>query len=202
MNICREYRICIASIFLWTMGLLATVANLHAQPARIRAPFSPVDGSREVCRYQTPVAVDAVAPLVNEASSSILPVRMASQKEDSGPGLAPPSPKHLFRLSSEQAFLDRLRQDLPNVKNVTFPKHSAFQAEVDRLSFPGQAISPVFSQVCYRPLYFEDKQTERFGRYIPCVQPLVSASKFYVGVLLLPCRMCIKPPWIYECDNR
>jgi hypothetical protein len=118
-------------------------------------------------------------------------------------GLTPPTREQLFRVQSEKGLQERLRQELPQVKKVDFPKDAPGVPEVPELApFAKHVVSPIASQVCYRPLYFEVKRTERFGEYVPCVQPLMSAGRFYGDVLLLPFRMCLTPPWTFECDNR
>ena len=120
-------------------------------------------------------------------------------------GLTPPTRDQLFRVQSEQALKDRLRQELPKVKKVEFPKGATPIRETpsaDLTPFPERVVFPISGDVCYRPLYFEDKRTERFGHYVPCVQPLLSAGRFYGGVLILPYRMWMAPPWTFECDNR
>ena len=117
--------------------------------------------------------------------------------------LTPPTRDELFRVQSERSLQERLRKELPKVKNVDFPKDATPWREVPDLApFPEQVISPIVSQVCYRPLYFEDKRTERFGHYVPFVQPFVSAGRFYGDALLLPYRLWKAPPWTFECDNR
>ena len=121
-------------------------------------------------------------------------------------GLLPPTPEQLFRVQSEQAMKKRLRQDLPQVKNVDFPKEGPplpAGSDPDLTMFPAHVfVSPNAGQVCYRPLYFEDAGTDRFGDYVPCLQPLISAKRFYMDLLSLPCRMWLAPPWTFECDNR
>ena len=119
-------------------------------------------------------------------------------------GLMPPTPDQLFRLQSEQALKERLRQELLNVKKVDFPGEGTPLRAItgtDAVPFPDLVIAPVAGQVCYRPLYFENKWTERFGYYVPCVQPLLSAGLFYGNVLLLPYHWCKAPPWTFQCDN-
>jgi hypothetical protein len=175
---------------------------------------SPPGATRDACRFLPP------GPATLETAVFLSPAEAASltgdepalgpshplefkQKDDDEFGLKLPTREHLFRLQSEQNFLERLRKELPKVKNVEFPKDVPFVPELEKpVPFPLQTIAPVFSQVCYRPLYFEDKRAERFGEYVPCVQPLVSTSRFYVGVITLPHRLWLKPPWDFECDNR
>ncbi len=114
-----------------------------------------------------------------------------------------PTPEQLFLVQSEHALQQRLRQELSNVKQVDFPTDAPLP-EVSRefTPYPEQIVSPIVDPVCYRPLYFEAKRTERFGKYVPCVQPLLSAGRFYGDVVILPCRLLWTPPWTYECDNR
>lgn len=127
----------------------------------------------------------------------------AAARVDDEYGLRLPARDHLFRLESEEAFRARLRQELPNVKNVQFPKDVPFASEPAKVEvFPRQVVGPTVQPICYRPLYFEQKRPERFGQYVPYVQPLLSASRFYLDALLLPGRILIAPPWTFECDNR
>jgi hypothetical protein len=43
--------------------------------------------------------------------------------------------------------------------------------------------------VCYRPLYFEDVNVERYGYKVPLVQPMLSAAHFFGRAPLLPYMM-------------
>ncbi len=120
-------------------------------------------------------------------------------------GLMPPNRDQLFRLQSEDSLKERFRQELPKVKKVDFPNEASRlpeTPEADAAPFPRQIISPIAPAICYRPLYFEDKRTERFGQYVPCVQPLISAGRFYSNSLILPGRLLLTPPWTFQCDNR
>ena len=170
--------------------LIATAFLLTNAIGNAQTPIA----SRDACRFLTP----AVA--LNPSSVPMQENKKVKAADDYG--MALPTPAELFRVQSEGAFLDRLRQEMPNVKKVEFPRDVPFLPEADptkSVGYSALTIRPVSGQVCYRPLYFEDRRTERLGGYIPCVQPLVSASRFYCGVLLLPIRMCVTPPWTYEC---
>jgi len=219
------------SFIIGTTLFLLQISSLRAQPISPATenlrPTPP--GShcvpRDACRFLAPIPVVREGEAPAEPVFSLLAARREPRSPDQVVGSTPPLdllraqktkpkdddefglklPKHdrLFRLESEPVFLERLRKELPNVKNVEFPKDVPMAPEVQKAaSFPPQTITPVWDQVCYRPLYFEDKKVERFGDYTPCVQPLLSASKFYFGVVLLPCRMVLQPPWQFECDNR
>jgi hypothetical protein len=47
---------------------------------------------------------------------------------------------------------------------------------------------------CYRPLYFEETNFERYGYHRRFLQPAISAAKFYRNTLLLPYRMLEQRP--------
>jgi hypothetical protein len=50
------------------------------------------------------------------------------------------------------------------------------------------------TNLCHRPLYFEQNYLERDGRSFGPVQPVVSGVQFFAGVPLLPLRMVRQPP--------
>lgn len=118
-------------------------------------------------------------------------------------GLKPPTREELFRVQSEKSLREHLQQALPGVKKVDFPKDAPLAAVPSEIApFPPGIVFAQGGHVCYRPLYFEAKRTERFGRYVPCVQPLLSAGRFYGDFLILPFKIVLAPPWTYKCDNR
>jgi hypothetical protein len=53
----------------------------------------------------------------------------------------------------------------------------------------------VASDLCYRPLYFEDAMLERHGQTRhPLVQPLASGTRFFLTFPVLPYAMTVNPP--------
>ncbi|MBL8855036.1 MAG: hypothetical protein JNK57_13805 [Planctomycetaceae bacterium] len=51
------------------------------------------------------------------------------------------------------------------------------------------------SNLCHKPLYFEDIQLERYGHTVgPIKQPVKSAAKFLIQAALLPYQMALYPP--------
>ena len=51
------------------------------------------------------------------------------------------------------------------------------------------------SNLCYKPLYFEDVQLERYGHYrSPWLQPAISRVKFWLTIPCLPYLMGVNPP--------
>jgi hypothetical protein len=160
----------------------------------------------QTCTYaQFGKAIPADETRIPLMPQAIGPKDAAPQDVKDEFGLAPPTSAQVFSANSEQTVKEQLRRDLPNVKNVDFPKDAALPPDVPGTGlppFPVQIANPVVNQVCYRPLYFEDKHTERFGYYVPYAQPLISTGIFYGDVLILPYRMWTAPPWTFQCDNR
>ena len=175
---------------------LGEPASVDEVPNAPKARIARVNGSKTMIPF-----AGAVAP----ASRIVQIKEAASESVVDEFGLTPPTPAQLFCVQSEESLKDRLRQELPNIKNIAFPAGSTrpvASAATGSEPFPQQTIAPVSCQVCYRPLYLEDKATERFGSYVPCVQPLLSAGRFYCAAVMLPYRLWQAPPWTFECDNR
>jgi hypothetical protein len=111
----------------------------------------------------------------------------------------------LFRLESEAALFERVRQEARDRgEQAEFPRRIDLP-EPDRPYQPGRPWRPslVLVQpyvVCYHPLYFEEKNTERYGWDLSIFQPLVSTAAFYADLAILPYRMGVQPPWTCECN--
>ena len=61
--------------------------------------------------------------------------------------------------------------------------------------YPPMTYTWVASNLCHKPLYFEQPRLERYGHSLPpVIQPLVSAAQFFISVPLLPYKMGIEPP--------
>lgn len=184
-----------------TGWVLYGTPDLQAQTAAPRIPGDVAPASRvatrNAVRFLTPVACETIPPQRRPDS------KQAPPTTDDEFGLKLPTQDRLFQLESEQAFRERLRQELPKVKNVQFPRDIPFVPEGQTTEvLKHGTVGPVLAPICYRPLYFEDKRSERLGKYVPYLQPLVSTSKFYADVLMLPYRLIATPPWTFECDNR
>jgi hypothetical protein len=54
--------------------------------------------------------------------------------------------------------------------------------------------------VCYGRLYFEEKNSERFGWDLGPMQPLISTLYFYKDMLFLPYHFGTRPCQRYECS--
>jgi hypothetical protein len=148
---------------------------------------------------QTP---SAPAKPANSAQPS-LPKNKPVQAEPEENPFAPPTPDELFRADSEARFKERIRQAAAAKRLKTlFPTEAVAKVDVE----PERIASPLLAQyvpifVCYQPLYFEDKNTERYGWYVPYVQPLLSTGRFYLKTAVLPFSILRQPPCTYECNT-
>jgi hypothetical protein len=113
-----------------------------------------------------------------------------------------PTPERVFRVESEAALRERIRQEArQRNERAEFPREVTLvppgQAYAGRL-WPLQSTTVVPHAVCYNPLYFEDLNTERYGWSVCVFQPLISTGKFYADVVALPYKMGVTPPWSCE----
>jgi hypothetical protein len=118
--------------------------------------------------------------------------------------LTPPERAQVFRAESEAAALERIRREAAaRREKAQFPREAPFTPSINMRNpwdYPtsvGVCAAPL---VCYHPLYFEDKNTERYGWSLGAIQPLVSTAKFYFDLLTLPYNIGVMPPWRCECN--
>jgi hypothetical protein len=192
------------------MLLIMTAFLGGASTVQAQAKFGkPIADEAPRASQENPRVDDPTVSNAKNVAESAVPQHLRPPKAPNLPqvlpddvGPMPPTREQLFRVQSEEVMREWLRQEMPLVKNVDFPKSATVAFEAGACAFVKQVVAPVASQVCYRPLYFEDKRAERFGQYVPCIQPLISAGRFYGDVILLPYRLWQTPPWTFECDNR
>lgn len=96
-------------------------------------------------------------------------------------------------------------KDMPNILDIPYkvvPTPGAFpeSCPLPDEDFQRKAPTPITftwkaSSLCYKPLYFEDVQLERYGHYChPLVQPVWSRVKFWLTIPCLPYLMGVNPP--------
>lgn len=172
-------------------------------PVLNHAPLHP----RQFCRCLV-LASGLVAALAGFASATgqepELPGRRDSQQEYPVE-LEPPGPQRLFRLESERALIERVRQEARDRgERAEFPP-TVQLPDQDRPYRPGRPWHPAVVRsvpyyVCYHPLYFEEKNSERYGWDWSIFQPLVSTAAFYADVVIFPYNLGVMPPWACECN--
>jgi hypothetical protein len=173
-----------------------------------------------------PIALAAAAPSAAtiQEPSSIIPVRFQQRGGSAGRTYVPPTtgddtrleyqiqlePPGLERLAttleSDLDLQERIRQETlkrdPN-ERVVFPEEPILSR--DRYYgrngiWPQRGIIVEPTYVCYRKLFFEDKNAERYGWELGMMQPFVSAGLFFADVALLPMHCATDPCNKNECS--
>lgn len=165
------------------------------------------------------MAIDAGAtpphtpPVGIPTSSPIVPVQLqppppagtaeASEREFQVL-LEPPSRERLFRIEAEDSLFERVKQEFrQRGDRAEFPKEvRGVQLDVVRAprAHPPMATHYVAPFVCYHPLWFEEKNSERYGWELGVLQPLASTLHFYTNVALLPYHFTVRKPWACEAN--
>jgi hypothetical protein len=119
-----------------------------------------------------------------------------------------PDPQRLFRLETEATLRERMTRDSQLGLNplglkyaMRFPDYPAVPkaAPVVRHWAPlTETVTPPF--VCYRRLYFEQINLERYGWGLGVLSPFVSQGAFYVDLFTLPYHAGTEPFRRYECS--
>jgi hypothetical protein len=115
-----------------------------------------------------------------------------------------PGREQLFRLESETALNERMRQEgltKPSRERITFPDEPVVSTD----PYPGRHWPPMPeyaepSYVCYGRLLFEQKSTERYGWDLGIIQPVVSTGAFLADMAILPYQIAMSPCRCYECS--
>jgi hypothetical protein len=118
--------------------------------------------------------------------------------------LEPPGTERLFRLESEANFQNRLIQEAlgrPRPERIEFPVETPVSTEAyTGRRFPpmGEVVEPTY--LCYQRLYFEEKNSERYGWDLGFIQPFVSAGAFWWDLVTLPYHIGTEPCRKFECS--
>ena len=86
---------------------------------------------------------------------------------------------------------------------ITFHWQLPYHCYADLEPTPRNWVAGTFtyqaSNLCHKPLYFEEVQLERYGHTAgPIKQPLLSGAHFFCNIAVLPYKMAISPPM--ECE--
>ena len=119
-----------------------------------------------------------------------------------------PDPKRIFRLESESSLTGRMIQDSKSGENPLelkytfvhpdYPTVTKEKYEFRRWEPLTELVEPPY--VCYRRLYFEQINSERYGWSLGLGQPVLSAGIFFWDVAWLPYHAFTEPLRRYECN--
>ena len=112
--------------------------------------------------------------------------------------LEPPGlQKVFFRLDSEAALKERMRQEgrertVP--ERVTFPDEPVVSDQpYTPRAFPSMCMTAEPNYVMYSRLFFEERNSERYGWDLGPIGPVVSAGKFYWDLAFFPYHLATMP---------
>ncbi len=125
------------------------------------------------------------------------------------------SPKRFGRISSLSAGIGlplpirRVENELIAEKKALVDYAEAEFGKYGTLRFPisnphrhtDAAVGPVTGEFCYRPLFFEEVNLERYGNHRGCLQPVVSAARFFATIPALPYLMTANHPEVCRVWN-
>jgi hypothetical protein len=170
-------------------------ANPRQVPAVVMTPAAP----------ETPRAVAANTSALRQTRAQGLGVRAQDGDSESyAIQLEVPTLERVTRRESEKDLQERMRQEArnrPNIDRVEFPDEPVLSTETySARQYPPMTCVVEPNYVCYGRLYFEERNSERFGWDLGVIQPLVSAGIFYWDVITLPYHLGTDPCRCHECS--
>jgi hypothetical protein len=155
-----------------------------------------------------PAAVNARTPNeiipVSFQNPPVMPPVQEDVLNKFGIQLERPTREHVFRLEPEKALRERIRQEYRHRnERAEFPPDIT---PSEGLSYAGRAWPAMKTVVvpqytCYNPLYFEDKNIERYGWEAGVFQPMLSTLHFYKDFALWPYNKGVMHPHECECNT-
>jgi hypothetical protein len=152
---------------------------------------------------------EAIRPVLLQNQLPQASTRVPEEGQEYQVQLEPPGPLRLFRLESEKAWQERMRQEVrertppgATPERIVFPDEPVISREpYAGRAFPTGTLSVEPIYVCYDRLYFEQKNAERYGWDLGPIHPLVSAAGFYWDLITLPYHLGTEPCRRYECST-
>ena len=147
-------------------------------------------------------ALLAILLFVGDVRSQDAKARTPEQELGLSLQLTPPPPERLFRFESEQQVRRRIRDELKEFKKVEFPPSSEAAPALQPVPriWPYHSATAEPNYVCYKRLWFEQKNSERYGYDYGVLQPYISAGVFYTDLALLPLHWLTDPCRWYDCS--
>src|SRR5262249_1547545 len=164
-------------------------------------PAAAVTGKEKKEQPKEPDAAKPILPTGRQAAMQrpTTPLPPPSREDTRGPSddqpeymiqPEPPGPERLFRLESELALQERMRQEArqrPMLERIAFPEEPVLSREAytPRVFPPAKEIAEA-DYVCYDRLYFEQINLERYGWDLGFISPFVSAGTLFLDVVAPP----------------
>jgi hypothetical protein len=184
--------------------VLPAAADVKAPAPLLWQPAGPAGAPNNTTTMAKQQGVGtAIAPVALQAPDPNI-ARPTDEQGEYSIQLEPPGPERLFRLESERSLQERMRNEArqrPIMERITFPEEPVLSREAysPRVFPPAhEVVEPQY--VCYDRLYFEEKNSERYGWDLGFIQPFVSAGAFYWDLVMLPYHVGTEPCRKYECS--
>ena len=187
-------------------GVTAPSSNLYVNPSTgSPVPLPPVPPSVSADEWSPatgfqPTSLQQQPPKPGEPS----PVKAPKEEEEVQIQLEPPGADRIFgRRDSESSLKIRMQQEVRQQKRqpIPFPDEPILSTErYAARMFPPMTEIVEPNYVCYHRLYFEDKNSERYGWDLGFIQPFVSGGIFFWDVATLPYHLGTDPCRKYECN--
>lgn len=174
--------------------------------AEHRESADPFQGSK-IRSVSATTAKKPVKSAKTVASAKAAAARPIAQTQYSAAATEPLTAQRLGAFDASEPFNDVCPdpRDMPSILDVPYkliddggPKPESCPLPDE--NFRRKAPTPITftwkaSSLCYKPLYFEDVQLERYGHYCnPFLQPFLSRARFLVTIPCLPYLIGVDPP--------
>ncbi|VTS01253.1 hypothetical protein [Tuwongella immobilis] len=177
-----------------TMVTTPTVRSMPVTRTPVMEPIQPSMPTRMAPQFGT-VALQPTSPPPGTPRPPRSPEDVEELKFDLS--LEIPGNDQLFRLEDEKRLQDRILEDFRQ-QGVVDPIDFPALPVLSTTQFAGRAfnrtvmtVEPNF--VTYGRLYFEEKNSERYGWDLGPIQPLVSLAAFYKDVVFMPHNVASRP---------
>jgi hypothetical protein len=116
--------------------------------------------------------------------------------------LTPPPPERLFEFKSEAQVRAQIREDFKNIRKVEFPPSPEIVPAPRPIARLWPYVTAVAepSYVCFKRLWFEQRNFERYGYDYGVLQPVISTGVFYTDLALMPLHWLSHPLRWYDCS--
>jgi hypothetical protein len=187
---------------------VASAGNVSWVPSPY-SPMQPPPPPRPVAISATPVQATAPpmqaglpqTPAMEVPPAPVTPVRYQTPYSTTAAPefpiqLEPPGLERISRLDSDEKLQERIRQESiergEKAEEVRFPEspilsRNPYQSRYGLWQTRVMTVEPNFTN--YMKLYFEDKNSERYGWDLGPLQPMLSALYFYKDVAVMPCKL-------------
>ncbi|MEX2187647.1 MAG: hypothetical protein WD875_12665 [Pirellulales bacterium] len=170
----------------WTVAIAIVAAIVGGR--RLAADNGTADAGRILLQDAPAPTNEAPSP---KSASEALRDESIAKAPGAGAGLAF---KPLADIDLDISPSGRL---LPGDEAAKFFDRAGHHVDLDSRGWAIREFTWTAAGFCYRPLYFEEVNLERYGYSFGVAQPAVSSAQFFGRSLALPGLMAVRRPW--EC---